>query len=206
MVLLIFSLLSCTSYPKYSSSHTYECDRSNAPADSFEVRNVYLSADTLSSVDREIRWSGGDWTYLGMDDDSPFEACNKYSSSDPEYQLAAGDWCGSLQGCIRDRDGIRHSITYATDIEGTHYPSDSMIEPYATLFNRLRNKCNETPTSLKEMVEVTQTLLEVHGRGLTFLEIMNKANKLLPYGYTAKFNCIKGTEGNRYLLQPLSAW
>ena len=71
-----------TSYPRYSNGHTHECDLPDAPADKFEVRGVYT--ETHSEIlgksgfaHREIRWSGGDWTYLGMDDDSPFEACQQ---------------------------------------------------------------------------------------------------------------------------------
>ena len=192
MVILIFSLLSCTSYPKYHETHKHECDLPDAPSEKLYTRGVQTETSGKGYAYREIKWSGGDWTYLGMDDDSPFEACKqseadraatkttttttktstktkappKYSSSDPEYQLAAID-------------------------KGTQYPTDSAIKPYANTLSRLSKKCNERPISLSDMAVTSQELLEDKGRRLSLLEILNNVNNFIPNGSTVKSNCIE---------------
>ena len=94
------------------------------------------------------------------------KAPRKYSSSDPEYQLAAID-------------------------KGTQYPTDSAIKPYANTLSRLSKKCNERPISLSDMTVTAQELLEDKGRKLSLLEILNKVNNFIPNGSTVKSNCIE---------------
>lgn len=193
MVLLIFSLLSCTSYPKYDSRPPLECDLPDAPSDKVYFRGVQTETSGNSNAYKEFRLkNSGPWTRYEIGDNSPLEACTqywldrapakttttttkpstktktppKYSSSDPEYQLAAID-------------------------KGTQYPSDSVIGPYANALSRLSKKCNERPISLGDMAVTAQELLEDKGRRLSLLEILNNVNNFIPNGSTAKSNCIE---------------
>ena len=159
------------------------------------IGNAYREfrwSDPNADVDRRI--SAAEWTRFEMDDDTAFEACQqryldkastkatpttkariattstkavrKYSSSDPEYKLAAID-------------------------KSTQYPSDSVIAPYARVLDALRGKCNEGGTKLGDMAVVAQGMFEDIGEQLSLLEILRLVDRSIPADWPGKMNCVQ---------------
>ena len=94
------------------------------------------------------------------------KAARKYSSSDPEYKLAAID-------------------------KNTQRPSDSAIAPYARALDALRGKCNEGRTKLGDMAVVAQEMFEDIGEQLSLLEILRLVDRSIPADWPGKMNCVQ---------------